>query len=155
MFCENTDIKDLELYGEENRIFHHEQANCNIISHVKLLLNQNKKSVEVVSNDADTFALIVHFCWKWQYEGQIYMRKSDGCVPDINTAATELGLKCMQLLAVHALTGWDTVSFAYGKGESFAVSILLSHQTELDIMGEENAEMLSIKGFRAQPHGCW
>ena len=63
---------------------------------------------------------------------------------DINATATELVPKCMQLLAVHALTGYDTVNFPYGKGKSSAVSTLLNHQTELDMMGEEEAEMLPV-----------
>ena len=50
----------------------------------------------------------------------------------------------MQLLAVHTLTGCDTVNFPYDKGKSSAVSTLLNHQTELDMMGEEEAKMLSV-----------
>ena len=63
---------------------------------------------------------------------------------DINATATELGPKCMQLLAVHTLTGCDTVNFPYDKGKCSAVSTLLNHQTELDMMGEEEAKMLSV-----------
>ena len=62
---------------------------------------------------------------------------------DINATATELGPKCTQLLAVHALTGYDTMNFPYDKGKS-AVSTLLNHQTELDMMVEEEAEMLLV-----------
>ena len=69
-------------------IFHHEDADFNTISHVKLLRNQHKNRVEVVSDDADNFALLVYFCWKWQCERQIYMRKSHGCVIDISATAT-------------------------------------------------------------------
>ena len=74
MFCENADVRNMELHGDENCLFHLEEADCVIISHIKLLLNQQKK-YKVVSDDADTFALLVHFCWKWQCEGQIYMHK--------------------------------------------------------------------------------
>ena len=42
------------------------------------------------------------------------------------------------------LTGCDTISFPYGKRKSSALSTLMNHQTEQDMMGEEEAEMLSL-----------
>ena len=47
VFCENADVRNLELYGEVNRIFHYEEADYNIISHVKLLLHQHQKQLKL------------------------------------------------------------------------------------------------------------
>ena len=52
------------------------------------------------------------------------MRKSDGCVIGINATAT--------------------VNFPYGKKKYSAASTFLNHQTELDMMGKEEAEMLPV-----------
>ena len=51
VLCKNADVRKP---GEENCIFHCEEADCNIISHIKLLLNQHKNPGEVVYDDADT-----------------------------------------------------------------------------------------------------
>ena len=47
VFCENNDVRNLELLGEENCLFHHEEADCIIITHIKLLLNQQKKTKQL------------------------------------------------------------------------------------------------------------
>ena len=44
---------------------------------------------------------------------------------DINASALKLGVKCKSLLAVHALSGCDTVSYPFGKGKTSAINTLL------------------------------
>ena len=56
---------------------------------------------------------------------------------DINATALKLGDKCLQLLPLHAATGCDSVSYAFGKGKVAAVKLLLkSDDLGLNILGE-------------------
>ena len=66
------------------------------------------------------------------------MRKSDGRVTDINATAKNLGNKFLQLLAVHVITGCDTVSVCYMfcKGKAFPVSTMTKHEIVLEVLGE-------------------
>ena len=52
------------------------------------------------------------------------MKKSDGLVIDINTSAVLLGEKCLDIVAMHALTGCDTTSYPFGKGKQTALKFL-------------------------------
>ena len=70
------------------------------------------------------------------------MRKSDGRVIDINATAEKLGPKSLQLLAVNALTGCDTVSYLFGKRQ--AVSAMLKHEVCLDVLGEHEANIHDV-----------
>ena len=51
---------------------------------------------------------------------------------------TNLGLKCLQLLGIHALSGCDTTSYPYGKGKIRALNTLLSGDFSglADVVGE-------------------
>ena len=69
------------------------------------------------------------------------MRKSDGHVVDITATAEKLGCKYLQLLAVHAITGCDTVSYFFSKGKVSAVSIMMKHDIDLEIIGIPDAEL--------------
>ena len=53
------------------------------------------------------------------------MKMYSGQVIDINASALKLGVKCKSLLAVHALSGCDTVSYPFGKGKTSAINTLL------------------------------
>ena len=54
------------------------------------------------------------------------MERWDGSVFDINAICTDLGQKCLQLLSMHALSGCDTTSYPYGKGNLTALNTMLS-----------------------------
>lgn len=60
---------------------------------------------------------------------------------DINTTVSKLGEKCKGILAVHALSGCDAVSYCSGKGKVSAIKVLTQADlSELDsVLGEENA----------------
>ena len=47
------------------------------------------------------------------------MEHWDGSVLDINATYADLGQKCLQLLGMHALSGYDTTSYPYCKGRVF------------------------------------
>ncbi len=72
------------------------------------------------------------------------MRKSDGQIIDINATAHKLGDKSLQLLAIHALTGCDTTSYLFGKGKASAVSIMLKHDMNLEVLGQTDANLCDV-----------
>ena len=144
VICSANESRNVAMMNEENREYKHEEADCNIISYVKSLIIKGHKHIQVVADDTDIFTLLVYFCWKWQYSAQISMRKSDGRVVDITATAEKLGCKYFQLLAVHAITGCDTVSYFFGKGKVSAVSIMMKHDIDLEIIGIPDAELSDV-----------
>ena len=129
------------MVGEENSVYKHEEADCNIISYVKSLINQGYKTIQVVSDDTGIFVLLIYFCWKWQTSTHILMKKADGRIIDINSTATKFGQKSRLLLAVHASSGCDAVSYLVGKGKLSAVSVMMKHDIGLEVLGEMDANM--------------
>ncbi len=122
----------------------HEEADCVIISYVASLIQQHYKHIHVVSDDTDVFALLVFFCWKWQTTAQIGMKKFDARVIEHQRHDAKLGPKSSQLLAAHAISGCDTVSFMFGKGKASAVSTMISHDTGLEQLGETDVSLDDI-----------
>ena len=62
--------------------------------------------------------------WKANITQQIQMAKWNGSVLNINANVNKLGNKCQGLLAMHALSGCDTVSHPCRKGKVSAVKTL-------------------------------
>ncbi len=63
---------------------------------------------------------------------------------DINATASVLGDKSLQLLAVHAITGCDTVSYLFGKGKVSAVSTMMKNDTDLHVLGDPDASTQQV-----------
>jgi len=59
-----------------------------------------------------------------QLNCSVQIERWNGVVMDINTACTELGPKCLQVLGVHARSGCDTVSYPFRKGKTSALNAL-------------------------------
>ena len=57
-----------------------------------------------------------------------------------------LGLKCLQLLGMHALSGCDTTSHPYGKDKISALNTLLSGDFPglADVLGEVGTPLASL-----------
>ena len=62
------------------------------------------------------------------------MKKYDGKVIYISETTSRLGDKCVILLPIHALTGFDTVAYPLGKGKISAANLLLKSDINLDAM---------------------
>ena len=62
------------------------------------------------------------------------MKKYDEKVINISETTSRLGGKCVTLLAIHALTGCDTVSYPLGKGKISAANLLLKSDINRDVM---------------------
>ena len=128
----------LQLIGDDCE-YHHEEADVKIISYL-LKLSPQRKHIQVLADDTDIFVLLVFFFWVYKPAAQVSMRKYDGKVIDINATALKLGDKCFDLLAVHALSGCDTVSYPFGKGKVSALNLLLDLDLNLQVFTEPDAD---------------
>ena len=79
--------------------------------------------VRIVCDDTDVFVLLVYWTWMKTIRKNIRMEKWDGMVLDIRATVDTLGDKCGQLPGMHALSGCDTVSYPYGKGNKSALKV--------------------------------
>lgn len=142
LLCSRSVQKDLHMLGEDTCLFDHEEADVNLVSYtLHLIRNDNKKAVQVRSDDTDVLVLLMYFYWKCKPSAQITMKKFDGTVIDVNASAEKLGDKCFQLLPLHAATGCDTVSYPYGKGKVAALNLLLKHDMDfLDSIGNASVK---------------
>ncbi|XP_014670374.1 PREDICTED: uncharacterized protein LOC106811314 isoform X2 [Priapulus caudatus] len=99
------------------------------------------RTVRILSDDADVFVLLVYWCWKDGVSCHVQMEKWDGSVLDINATVTKLGIKCKEILGMHALSGCDTVSYPNGKGKVSALKVL--NQTNIagldSVLGKDDA----------------
>ncbi len=105
----------VDMIGEENSAFTHEDAECNIISYVQFPIHEQNQSIQVSADDTDIFVLLVYFSWKWKAGVNITMKNCCVQVIDVNATAAKLGYKCSQLLVVYAITGYDIVSYCLEK----------------------------------------
>ncbi|CAM1319304.1 Uncharacterised protein g7168 [Pycnogonum litorale] len=133
----NRTNPQLQLIGDECE-YHHE-ADVKIISYL-LKLSSQRKHIQILADDTDIFVLLVFFCWVYKPVAHVSMRKYDGKVIDITATASKLGDKCFDLLAVHALSGCDTVSYPFGKGKVSALNLMLKLDLNLHVFTEPDAE---------------
>ena len=124
-------------------VFGLEEADVTIISYVLQAVGEGKNVVRVLCDDTDVFVLLVLWMWRNQLVDtcQMQMERWDGTVLDINQTCTKLGSKCIQLLGMYALTGYDTTSFPFNKGEVSALSVLEAGDFPdlFSVLGEEDA----------------
>ena len=78
----------------------------------------------LLSDDTDVFVLAVYWYWKKNLSCKVLIEKWDHTYQEIKKTVTKLGVKCENILAVHALSGCDTVSFLFGRGKKKAVNVL-------------------------------
>ena len=99
-----------------------------------------RKHIQVLADDTDIFVLLVYFVWLYKPAAQVLMRKYNGKVIDINATVYKLGDKSCDLLALHALSGCDSVSFPYGKGKISAISLMNKMNLHLKVFADENSK---------------
>lgn len=116
--------KFLNLIGEGSP-YTHEEADMTIVSY-RLNLHQGKRHIQILADDTDIFVLLLFFCWMHKPSAHVTMKKYDGKIIDVKATAVKLGEKCLDLLATHALSGCDRVSYPFGKGKVTAINSLLN-----------------------------
>lgn len=121
--------QSLSLIGEGSP-YTHEEADVTIISYL-LKLHQSKGHIQVLADDTDIFVMLLYFCWIHKPSAHVTMKKYDGKIIDIKATAEKLGEKCLDLLATHALSGCDSVSYPFGKGKVTAINLVLNSKVTL------------------------
>ena len=111
---------------QDTGAFGHEEADVTIISYVLQAVGEGNNVVRVFCDDTDVFVLLVFWMWRNQLVDtcQMQIERWDGTLPDINQTCIKLGSKCLQLMGMHALTGYDTTSFPFNKGKVSALSVI-------------------------------
>ena len=128
LLCNYNSVENVNMIGEEQNAFQHEEADVSIISYLFLLFNRHQlEHIQIKADDTDIFLLLLHYYWSYKPDTQITMKKFGGNVIDINATAIKLGSKCSQLLAMHALTGSDSTFYPFNKGKISGLKILKTH----------------------------
>ena len=76
-----------------------------------------------------------------QLRCSVQMERWNCVLVDINVTCTELGLKCLQLMGMHLLSGCDTVSYPFNKVKISALHTLQAGDFPgfYQVLGEEDA----------------
>ena len=90
-----------------------------------LQLCHHHKHVQVLTDDADIFVLLVYFIWYYKPRTYSSMRKYNGNIIYLTVTAANLGNKCSDLLPVQALSVSVSVWYPYGKRNVSAVNLML------------------------------
>ena len=137
----------------------HEEADVIIPRQVLDDATQVSTCIKIICDDADVFILLIHYYQLCSLtcivlmEGTCRIRAAI----DIGATAKQHADIAGQLLAAHALMGWDTVAFMWGIGKAKAVKVLLSGCKRLKM---DNTEMpmdevlLEATQFVARYFGC-
>ena len=80
----------------------------------------------ILRDDTDVFALLAYWVNVADLHFKVQMERWDGSVLDIHAICADHGQKCLHLLCMHALSGCDTTSYPYGKGNVTALNTLVS-----------------------------
>ncbi len=134
VFSTSNSSNSVDMIGEENSVFKHEEADGSIISSVWCLIHEQKQSIQVIAVDTDVFVLLVYFCWKWQAGIQIQSGHWYEC------HSAKLGHKCSQLLAVQVNWLWHC-KLHFGKGKVSAVTIIQKHDINFDAFDDPRADL--------------
>lgn len=141
LLCAHELGSNIELVSRTNSIARHDEADISLISYMLHAASMGAQTVRILSDDTDVFVLLIYWSWKAEITCRVQMEKWDGSVLDINATVTKLGEKCQRILAMHALSGCDTVSYPHGKGKVSALKVL--NQTDItgldSVMGEDDA----------------
>ena len=92
----------------------------------------------MVADDADVFALLLHFVFTGDIKGTVIMEPTsiDKHVIDINATVEKHADIAPHILAAHALSGCDTVSALYGIGKPTVINALRKGNISLPSIGE-------------------
>ncbi len=131
---------DICMIGSEQSNVQHDEADVTIISYTLNAANHGYENIRILSDDTDIFVLLVYWTWKSKIQTQIQMEKWDGSILHVNAVVGELKGKCASILAMHSLSGCDTVSFICGRGKLSAYKVFKDNNIPmLDKIGEEDA----------------
>ena len=145
----------------------HEEADVIMINQLlwAVTTNSTKKSVKVICDDTDVFALLVHYVHTEKIENHILMQstKSGHQIIDIHEAIETMVSKQVDpglILQVHALSGCDTVAAYHRVGKSTALKVAkkFADSLNLTIIGDltqsEDDVYKAASHFVSRCYGC-
>lgn len=120
----------------------HEEADVIIVQHMVHLASTGLTHIRVVCDDTDVFVLLVHFYHQQNLTCELTMVSpiAGRTVFDIKATVQKQAANSEQLLAVHAMTGCDTVSYMCGIGKATALKKMQAGHL-LESLGEEEADI--------------
>ena len=122
---------NIQLVNMLDCVVTHDEADITLRSYMLKAVAEGAQTIRILSDDTDVFVLLVYWTSRMRSVAKIQMEKWNSDVLDINETVQRLGpRKCSQLLDIHALSGCDTVSYPFGKGNKSALNLL-----EIDIPG--------------------
>ena len=108
---------NIQLVNMLDCVVTHDEADITLCSYMLKAVAEGAQTIRILSDDTDVFVLLVYWTSRMQVVAKIQMENWNGDVLDINETVQRLGpRKCSQLLGIHALSGCDTVSYSFGKG---------------------------------------
>lgn len=92
------------------------------------------------------FVLLVYWVFGQQLACRVQMERWDGAVLDIISTCADPGQKSLQLLRMHALTGYQTTSYPYVIGKLNALKTMVAGDfSDLhDMLGEEGVTQTDL-----------
>ena len=124
----------------------HEEADILITQHAIHIAKENTEPIIcVVCDDTDVFALLLHFYSQEKLQCSLTMQSPIHGRPSINIKETALKQAKIipEILALHALSGCDSVAATYGIGKTKAITAAQKGQT-LDQLGHPTADMAKV-----------
>ena len=113
-----TERSDLETF--------HEEADVIMVQQMAQISQSGAKGISVISDDTDVFVLLIHFYAELDLTCGLRMEAtgSDRTVIDIAATVREHSDVVTNLLAMHCLSGCDTVAQLFGIGKGTALKSL-------------------------------
>ena len=124
----------------------HEEADILIAQHAIHLAKEDTESrVRVVCDDTDVFVLLVYYYLSEKLQSSLTMQSpihGRSCI-DVKETARKHSTIVPELLALHALTGCDSVAATYGVGKTKAIAVARKGYT-LDQLGKPLANIVEV-----------
>ncbi|KAK4327240.1 hypothetical protein Pmani_002296 [Petrolisthes manimaculis] len=89
--------------------FKHDEADVTMIAYLLQAAESGKAVIRIFCNGTDVFVLLVYWVYKMQLNAEVQMDRWNEVVLDINATCLQLETKCLQLLAMHAISGCDSI----------------------------------------------
>ena len=134
-------VNNVTMVGREESMYSHDETYITIISYLLEAVKNGKNIVRVISDDTGVFLLLIFYVWRWQMTARVQLNRCCGAILNVNESSLLIGAKSLQLLGMHALSGFDTVSFLFGHGKATALKVLKSadHADLYTVFGEQSA----------------
>ena len=115
-----------------------EEGDTIILHHLSVV---EPRSAVIIADDTDIFVLLCHFLHLKNIKSQVYMVSliRNRSVIDINKTVSQNYKVLDNLLAMHGLTGCDTVAPYFGIGKAVAIKVLQKETHSLDLLGDTSA----------------